>query len=177
MTEEEKPTDSVTGINWEKGENIPHDAVQYWGECKNCHNNAFVHKSVHMCCQCLLKVKPEIPPSADIVVPEEESVIAEPLEKPSEAIQAPKVDPDEIKKTETKKRGRPKGSKNKGSKNKDGFSPRTKVTKISPAKFDVAVPSGPVGEWMFDEKKKGWVVKDEQGRAIRFSKEKPSEAK
>ena len=177
MTEEEKSID----IDWTKGENIPRDAVQYWGKCKNCQHKAFVHKTAHMCSECIVKVKPDIEPSPDIVVPDSGphgEVDAEPWEKPSELVPKTPKTPDkpapkpEIKKTEAKKRGRPKGVK------KGGFTPRTQVTKITPAKFDVAVPSGgPVGEWMFDEKKKGWVVKDEQGRSVRFSKDKPAEAK
>lgn len=146
-------------IDWLNGKNIPRDAVQYWGVCKNCGKTLFVDARCSFCVECVFKVKPVIPPRPELEVEETEAspwngsdevTVVEPV------IERPVV--------ETPKSTKPPFKKGR----KSPVRAKSQPAKNQPAKY-----SGPVGEWLFDEQKKGWVMKDELGRAVKFSKEKP----
>ena len=210
-------------IDWVNQKNTPRDAVQYWGKCKNCGQNAFVDKRVHFCTQCVFKAKPNFPKSEEPVDEpieadaspwnnDEPSVEQETVAKLTEGIPKVKTEADadavlpvleklrQVTQVQIPSKGRAKKSRTtvitektttdadmtiheteykidtpkkspRKKPVKGGFTPRTQVTKITPATF-----TGPVGAWHYDETRKAWVIKDDKGRVMSQSKEKPKEA-
>jgi ribosomal protein L37E len=182
-------------IDWEKGENVPPDAVQYWGKCRSCGAEAFVSPWLeHMCTQCVAKNRPSstAPPVGEsepvdkdecpechkktlgpgdskcsecgvgvLTVPQKDAVLDKLGEccaeiRKEEAAKGTPLEAgpwNEEPVKEPRKRGRPKGSRNK--------KPKTAPVKVEP------------GKWVYDDTKKGWVIRNDKGRVERFSKEKP----
>ena len=70
-----------TAPDWEKGTNIPKDAVQYWGKCKACEVVGFVSANNHKCCRCNIPSEAKKPKKVVEKVPEKKE---EPKEKPKE---------------------------------------------------------------------------------------------
>ena len=190
--------------DWEHGKNIPPDAVQYWGKCKGCNEEAFVSVAGHLCTVCFLKTpranhipvpvpkpEPDVGPWTDGPMTTEpeppgiQKTLAEEIRElertgdPAKAVKAlgdlHEAAVEHVDRNGKWKKGRPKTptKPRKAGKGKDkgGFTPRTKKTQIAPAKFD-----GPVGVWTFDEPRKSWVVRNDKGRVVKQSKDKPPEA-
>ena len=80
-----------TAPDWDKGTNIPKDAVQYWGKCQACQVVGFVSSSTHKCCRCNIPSEAKKPKK--VVEAEKKE---EPKEKPKEEPkpEVPKEEPE-----------------------------------------------------------------------------------